>query len=287
MNKIPRPVYDDVSAILELSNNERVKSHPVLKSSVSRIQANYRQYVLAEGNAFLVSPVKVSDVAGGYLKGHYAAPPRNLSYIKDMRNKSKYLGCPMCGSMLSGTLDHILPKNTYPEFAVFSQNLVQACLCNTVRSETLIGACNERILHPYFDECLSERLIEANLEDLGPVPRISLRLLVDPVHSNYSAIAFHVREVVLKTGILGYLSIRWGTFVRKPSLVVRSLEQDPGTETELRAALIKERELIDDARNGKNTWDSVFISGLLNPTVCLWIYQSMQRPGRVANGPLT
>ncbi|MFJ4259973.1 hypothetical protein ACIP01_23860 [Pseudomonas monteilii] len=286
MNKIPRPSYDDASAVFELSNNKRVKSYPELKLLIRRIQANYKQYVSAEGNAFIVAPVKISSTVGEYLKDHYKTPPKDLDYIKKMRDKSKYLGCPMCGSMLSGTLDHILPKNSYPEFSVFSQNLVQACLCNTMRSESLVGSANERILHPYFDECLSERLIQAHFEDLGPVPRVTLKLSIDSAHYNYSAVDFHVREVVLKTGILGYLSTQWGNLIRKPSLVIRSLEKTPKSLMDLERALNKERDTIDEARNGKNTWDSVFVSGLLHPTVCQWIYQSMHKPGRKEDGPL-
>lgn len=281
-----RPAYDDDSAIEALSNNVRAKSYPLLKSSLSYIRANYKQYVAAEGNAFVVFPVRISAAAGAFLKGHYSTPPKDLQYIKQMRAKSRYLGCPMCGSMLSGTLDHILPKNTYPEFSVFSQNLVQACACNSLRSETLVGRGGERILHPYFDECLSERLIEAHFEELGPVPRITIRLAVDSAHRNYSAISFHVREVVLKTGIIGYLGTLWGKLILKPSLVIRSLEENPVSLVELEKMLIKERDTIDEARDGRNTWDSVFISGLLSPPVFLWIYQSMHKAGRLPNGPL-
>ncbi|MBX8487744.1 hypothetical protein [Pseudomonas cichorii] len=286
MNKIPRPSYDDTAAILELSNNKRTKSHPDLRLSTRHILANYKQYIFADGNAFIIAPIKIPSTTGEHLKSHYASPTKELAHIKKMREKSKYLGCPMCGSMQSGTLDHILPKNTYPEFSVFSQNLVHACLCNTIRSETLMGAANERILHPYFDECLSERLIEANFEDLGPVPKITIKLSINTMHYNYPAIAFHVREVVLKSSILGYLGKQWGILIRKPSLVIRSLEATPKTLIDLENELIKEREKIDDAREGKNTWDSVFISGLLHPPVCQWIYHSMHKPGRLEDGPL-
>ncbi|MGZ9666301.1 hypothetical protein ACXX9E_09405 [Pseudomonas sp. GNP014] len=286
MNKIPRPSLDDAAAILKLSNNTRVNSYPDLKLSERHIQANYKQYVSADGNAFIIYPIKIPSTTGEHLKKHYASPPKDLIYISDMRENSKYLGCPMCGSMQSGTLDHILPKNTYPEFSVFSQNLVHACLCNTIRSETLTGAANERILHPYFDECLAERLIEAHFENLGSVPKITLHLSVSTNHQNYAAIAFHVREVVLKSSIIGYLGKQWANLIRKPSLVIRSLEATPKTLVDLEKELIKERAKIDEAREGKNTWDSVFISGLLHPSVCQWIYLSMHKPGRPEDGPL-
>jgi len=286
MNKISRPPYNDAAAISALAENARVISHPHLQASVKYILQNYKQYVSAEGNAFIVSPVKLSADVGCFLKKHYSAPPKDLQYISEMRRESRYLGCPMCGSMLSGTLDHLLPKNSYPEFSVFSQNLVQACQCNSLRSEVLMGVANERVLHPYFDECLSERLIGAGFEDLGRSPKVSIKVSVSSAHRNYSAICFHLKEVVLKTGILGYMIRQWSNFVRKPSLVVRSLEKNPASLSELECALLKERALIDDARDGKNTWDSVFLSGLLDPPVLLWIYNSLHFAGRIEDGPL-
>lgn len=99
-----------------------------------------------------------------------------------------WLPCPMCGSLHSGTLDHIFPQSDYPEFAVFSRNLVPACKCNSKRQNDLLGdGQGERILHPYYDVCLGERLLSArctkHIIAHSQTIRSSLLLLFLSVHN--------------------------------------------------------------------------------------------------------
>jgi hypothetical protein len=189
--------------------------------------------------------------------------------------------------MHRGTLDHYLPKNGYPIFSVFSLNLVPACKCNSKRKETLTGPNpNERLLHPYFDDCLGQRLIKAKFEDLGKVPRVTIVLTVPPTHPDYPAIAFHFREIVQKTALRGYVADRWSNLCRKPSLAVRALERNIGDSAELQRELQKELNLLDDQYRGKNNWNSVFVSGLLDPTVMEWLLQRLSSAGRQPNAPL-
>jgi len=53
-------------------------------------------------------------------------------------------------------------KTDFPAFAIFGRNLVPACKCNSKRSTLLIGPNpGERILHPYYDDVLGERLFRS------------------------------------------------------------------------------------------------------------------------------
>lgn len=287
MNKVPAPTFDDAAALQALANNRRVGSYPHLQIAVLAIQQGYSQYGTAGGDAFSVQKVAVSDDVRTYLKGHYKDPPRDLEYITELRSASEHLCCPMCGSMHSGTLDHMLPKNTYGEFAVFSLNLVPACKCNSKRQETLTGANpGERVLHPYFDNCLSERLIAACFEDLGLAPRIGLRLVVPSHHSHFNAIRFHVRSIVERTAIKNYLIRSWSNLCRKPGLIVRALARNPASVLELKATLAEELSLLDDQHGSKNNWASVFVAGLLDDEVCNWLFQQLNAPGRAPDAPL-
>lgn len=230
MNKIPRPTCDDHVALQNLANNRRVGSYPVLQGAVAAILQGYTQYEAAIGNAFNVLPVRVSPAVEAYLKSHYNKPPKDLKHITLLRETTEHLACPMCGSLHRGTLDHLLPQDSHAAFAVFSPNLVPACKCNSKRQEVLIGTnANERILHPYFDDCLAERLIAPQFEDLGPVPRVMLRLLVNNTHPEYAAINFHFCHIVKRTAITQYIRDKWIDLCRKPSLVVRALKHNPPT----------------------------------------------------------
>lgn len=62
--------------------------------------------------------------------------------------------CPYCGIAETSTLDHYLPKEKYPQFAVFSKNLVPCCSpCNELKTDLVLNAgTSVRVfLHPYFD----------------------------------------------------------------------------------------------------------------------------------------
>lgn len=287
MNKIPRPVLNDGEALKNLSNNERVASYPLLKDFVTNIQQGYVQYEGARGNAFAVVRVNISPEVEAYLKAHYKAPPKELKHITSMREAKEHLTCPMCGSFHRGTLDHLLPQNGYGAFAVFSLNLVPACKCNSKRKELLVGPnLDERILHPYFDDCLGERLIAAHFEDLGAVPRVELRLCVDNTHPDYAGIDFHFRSIVKRTAIIGYIRDRWIDLCRKPSLIVRELKHNPQTLIELQDVLQDELDMLDDVHRGKNNWNSIFVVGLLDQRVLGWLFDQLHAPGRSANGPL-
>ncbi|KWO50060.1 hypothetical protein WT98_17165 [Burkholderia territorii] len=255
--------------------------------AVPDVIAGYEQYRVVEGNALRVAPVALSGEVEGYLKSHYAHPPVALAHITALRRDAEQRVCPMCGSMHRGTLDHLLPKQDYPAFSVFSLNLIPACKCNSKRGRNVRGAAaGERVLHPYFDECLASRLVVAQFEDLGLVPSVSLRILVDAAHPDYNAIQFHVREIVLNSAILKYLSDKWVHLCQLPELAVRALRVIPESAEVLRRLLEHELELTDRIHSGRNNWNSVFVAGLLDADVFAWLFEHLTAPGRGANDPL-
>ena len=287
MNKLQLPTYDDSAAFNNLSNNKRLGSYPELQPLVGLVQADYAQYEAVKGVPSLVHKHTISADAAAFIRGHYKSPPADLIHITEMRESTEHLICPMCGSMHSGTLDHYLPKNGFPIFSVFSKNLVPACKCNSKRNETLVGDNpGERVLHPYFDDCLGERLLSARFEDLGEIPRVSLVLLISDTHPLHSAIAFHVRSIIQRSAIVKYLADRWSSLYRKPSLVVRAFANNISTESEVRALLEEERDALDELHKGKNNWNSIFISGLLDPPVTTWIAAKLDRADRVPDSGL-
>lgn len=287
MNKVQLPPYDDSAAFVSLSNNALLGSYPQLQPLVGMVQAGYVQYLAVNGEPTLVLNPPIGAASATFLKKHYAKPPTDLVHITAMRESTEHLVCPMCGSMHSGTLDHYLPKNGFPIFSVFSKNLVPACKCNSKRSETLLGPNpGERILHPYFDDCLSERLVSARFEDLGEVPKVSLILLISNAHPHHSAISFHVRSIIQRSAVKKYLADRWSSLFRKPSLVVRAFAKNIATQAEVQAQLEAERDSLDDLHKGKNNWNSIFVNGLLDPIVLTWLAARFATPGRVPDSPL-
>lgn len=288
MNRLdPSEDFDDAGALDALGLNTRLKSYPDFAVEIPALKSGYLQYVAASGNAHAILNVALPDPIKAQLKSLYASPSNELPHINRMRAESDANCCPMCGSFHSGTLDHLLPKTDFPAFAIFGCNLVPACKCNSKRSTLLTGPNpGERILHPYYDDILGERLFVARFEDPGKVPRITLRPLLDAVDPNYTAVRFHMANIVERTSIMRYLKASWMGMLRRPSLAAAELRNAPATRQDLDDILTLELDRQDDTHGSRNNWRSVFIAGLLDDPVLDWLIAAFQQPNYQPDGPL-
>lgn len=287
MNRLDPPNYfDDDAALDALALNRRLKCHPQFSAHVPAIKGGYAQYVAASGDAHNVASVALPEVVEAQLKALYASPSKELPHIDRIREESDANCCPMCGSFHSGTLDHLLPKAGYPVFAIFGPNLVPACLCNSKRTDRVTGAADERILHPYFDDVLRERLFVARFEEPGLAPRITLRPLLDPGHPQAAAVRFHMANVIERTSILRYLRTSWTNVLRRPRLAAVELREMPKSRQALADIIATELDRQDDTFGSRNNWRSVFLAGLLDDPTLDWLFAAFKRPGRAPDGPL-
>lgn len=81
--------------------------------------------------------------------------------LKALRSRTLQF-CPSCGEEgTPNTLDHYLPKEAYPHFAVTPANLTPMCdVCQMIKGEQTLDAEDRRIyLHPYFDEFLTAQIL--------------------------------------------------------------------------------------------------------------------------------
>ncbi|MBI1685916.1 HNH endonuclease signature motif containing protein [Caulobacter hibisci] len=288
MNRLDPPAFlDDHAALKALSENNGVGSYPKLAGYLTPIDAGYTRYAAAKGDATAIARVAIPGKLGKLLIGHYKQPPNDLSYITRMRDESRVDTCPMCGAFFGGTLDHILPKARYKAFAVLGLNLVPACGCNSRRGDDVRGSGpGERILHPYFDDILRERILAAQFEDPGPAPRISVRILQDPGSPDYPAIKFHYDNLIMRTDLVRYLRKFWGKLISQPSVTVTRFREIPRTWEALDQMLREELQDRDDKYESRNNWESILIAGLLDANVQAWLYPRLNRPGRRPKDPL-
>jgi 5-methylcytosine-specific restriction endonuclease McrA len=79
--------------------------------------------------------------------------------------------CPICGQRKVSTLDHYLPKTSYPSVVVTPINLIPACSdCNKIKLDDDPQTSEEETLHPYFDDLGSDRFLFAEIiKDNPPV----------------------------------------------------------------------------------------------------------------------
>ncbi|CAN5443215.1 hypothetical protein BH10PSE12_BH10PSE12_23550 [soil metagenome] len=257
------------------------------RSLARETEGEVAQHDAVNGNARSIADVPLPGPIGAFLCSRYGSPPKCIGYIDDIRERSGVNTCPMCGSMHVGTLDHVLPKTYHPAFAIFGLNLAPACKCNMLRSTRLVGPlAGERVLHPYVDDVLAERILAARFDHLGAIPRLSVRLVLDPSHPDHAAVRFHAATVVERTQIKDYLCRLWTTLVQKSSSLTADLRFDPVTLADLIGILERELERLDGFHSSKNNRNSVFAAGLLDAHVVEWLFERFTRPGPVPDATL-
>lgn len=115
-----------------------------------RAYANYRA---GQGDPWKVNPSTFApSIRDQQLKLYESR--KGSGPIKRIRDTPNLKCCPVCGSPCTGTLDHYLPKEDYPEFSILASNLVPACaICNSGLKGKLVKGTSapERFIHPYFD----------------------------------------------------------------------------------------------------------------------------------------
>lgn len=86
--------------------------------------------------------------------------------------------CPICGQRKVSTLDHYLPKASYPSVVVTPINLIPACPdCNKLKLDDDPQTSQEETLHPYFDDLGSDRFLFGEIiKDDPPV----INFYIDP-----------------------------------------------------------------------------------------------------------
>jgi hypothetical protein len=100
----------------------------------------------------------VGYVTGGELSWVYknrfvrASSPGRVVYDEIM-TAAVYGRCPMCGHRQVASLDHYLPKASFPALCVAPANLIPACSdCNKQKLDAIPANASEVMLHPYFDD---------------------------------------------------------------------------------------------------------------------------------------
>jgi hypothetical protein len=276
VKKLTYPLVDDVKLTTDMANNERLHktSFPHLRSALPAVLGCYQQYFDANGNALNINPIGVSADLKSGLKSNYNSPPKLLAYIERVRASSPRV-CPMCGSLKTTSLDHVLPKENYPEFSIFSKNLVPACDCNTKRkTDTRNLTTGARVLHPYFDDCLLQRQLSCLISPKPNFPVVDIEIAyVNTTDPLIASLKFHTQKVVMPSGLIGWLESQWGSLVEYPAGIIHTLPHERIVDVNrLRSCLEDALHRHDRGYATANNWESIFVHGLLQSTGVLpWL----------------
>lgn len=192
MRRIDYP-YSALIAPLDLLDKGLTKASPASSDEKKIIRSLYRRYRHRLGRADLIQPsnslsVKLkADIKSGYKKT-YAG--QTLESVRDAIQNASANRCPSCGGSRPGQLDHHLPKDIYPEYALFTWNLIAFCEgCNRKKGVHAPNDLAEAFIHPYLDN----------------VPRTPYHLVNVKVHSTHVSVTFSfdpnaaIRDQVMKS----------------------------------------------------------------------------------------
>ena len=264
MRFLPAPIHEDSRHLEEMARDLALSSFPLLQQQLIRIRDAYDTYCAANGDATRIEPLGLDQALGSALRAHYSGPlARFLPLFENTRRSLSPGVCPMCGSMRPDTLDHFLPKAIFPEYAVFSKNLVPACDCNSSSRPCCDNDQRLRVLHPYFDQALTRRLAYVSISGSIKRPRFTLvpyvreRPLADHVR-------FHLENVVRNERIKPYLIDTWARMRALPlSVITTAKAEDLQDSSRLTAALKDLLSRTDGYFMTPNNWFSMFLFGVL------------------------
>lgn len=254
MIKIDAPLAADDDAYLKkLCGQQPWPSHHVLWQMA---YANYRRH---KGNPWQVARTNfIPDVSAEQTDLYKSRSSSEwIVKIRHMQLQS----CPMCGSSVTGSVDHYLPKEDFPEFSVMAANLVPACShCNSgVKGRTFRGATpNERFLHPYFDALAGKPLwltriippYQAAQFEPAPMPGLS--------SNNRELVQFHLRHVLGPQFHRNAANL-WATY---PQHLRDEVEGTAPVSSALARKEVARSLRRSISTSGANSWNASFFRGL-------------------------
>jgi hypothetical protein len=188
--------------------------------------------------------------------------------LEALRSRELQL-CPACGEDgTPNTLDHYLPKQTYPEFSITAYNLFPMCdICQGKKSTDTVNAMNERLfLHPYFDDFIDAQVMQLQIGQPYEAPT-SMTLMphpgLDPTQT--TLVARHLKHLAMSTRYNHFFKDEYLRLLR----LVRTIRLK-GMDVTAYLEIFSENAL----NKSINSWGHVFYTGVLaNPLLMDYLRQ--------------
>ncbi len=179
--------------------------------------------------------------------------------ILDELRKRTLTYCPACGEDgTPNTLDHYLPKEKYPEFAVTPANLFPMCdICQGAKGAKVLSQNQERLfVHPYFDAFLDMQLVNLVIGEPYSAPS-SIELLASEVLPPAARflVQRHLQELGIHTRFYRFFT---ASYLRLLRLVGQMRAK--GMDVLPKIEAFRDMECLKSA----NSWGHIFYDGVLN-----------------------
>lgn len=155
MRSIPLLVADATIIFDDIATAKRPPRRARIRAARPRVLSAYQEYEASVPEVGRLDAVDLTELQKEAIRHAYTVETEPMAALRGkLLDRVIVARCPFCGISESSTLDHYLPKERYPEFAIFPKNLVPSCtVCNTRKSTRILEAGTDvrMFLHPCYD----------------------------------------------------------------------------------------------------------------------------------------
>jgi hypothetical protein len=174
-----------------------------------------------------------------------------------IREAPLHARCPLCGNGTVWTLDHHLPKTSFPALAVAPLNLIPACMeCNTFKLAAIPQNAEDETLHPYFDDIDDDCWLVAEVVEVQPA---AIRFSVDPPAGWTPVMAERVRRQFTMLKLAYRYGVEAGREIANLEKLLAGLFAKAGI-AEVRRHLLDVADTHENARI--NSWQTAMYKAL-------------------------
>ncbi|WP_146113092.1 HNH endonuclease [Paracoccus yeei] len=181
MRSIPVLAVNATDVLDEITAAKHQPRRRRMEAVRARVLAAYETYEGAVPEIGGLVATEMTDLQKEAMRHAFTAETEPMTRLRGgLLERVCVARCPFCGISESSTLDHYLPKEQYPEFSVFPQNLVPSCaVCNTRKRDRIIdqGTKVRMFLHPCYDRIPAIAFLEARVRIEANALVLSYRLV--------------------------------------------------------------------------------------------------------------
>lgn len=257
MIRMTKPVVDIDQYVSTVVQERQNGTNAILFSGLeAQWKERCHSYEASGGDGTLIAVWPLAKTHGNSFKNLYSKPQNGVQagYLNSLRDRKLQM-CPMCGEAgTPNTLDHYLPKDEYPDFAILPQNLVPACDICQGHKLALFQEDGERLfMHPYYDQFLDTQVIRLEIKPPYNTPVPCLDCHPDAGQDNIPLIGRHLKKLELQPRFLRFFR---NEYLRTLKLVKRLRDRGQNVEHYI-------LEFRDHAADRSvNCWEHILYEGI-------------------------
>lgn len=168
MRNLPEPTVDDKTKLTKIIKGKNHDIRRRLKRIRPEVKRRYDEYQANIAQLELISKSVIRPIYADSLRHCYTTRTKEITLLRDLLlepDLDDFDQCPFCGLGEPTTLDHYLPKEDFPEFSVYTKNLIPVCgVCNSTYKGLKCFHNGERLfIHTYYDIFPQHRFLTLNI----------------------------------------------------------------------------------------------------------------------------